>query len=193
MESANRNQSIQRRSERANPDPCHKRKAVDSAQIKAKEKKAMEIKSTLRVFNEADVHPVPGVTQGLMLKQLAGNAEHPSERMTVRLASFAPGTYENLHWHLIEAFYYVISGRAVVNDIEGKSHEMKPGSVIYAPPGLAGSHSWRVEEQMQLISFRAIVDEARTIQFDVDPSTKESSVPISHLARKQALHFPSLY
>ena len=108
----------------------------------------MELKSTLKVFNEADLPAVPGVTQGQILKQLAGSAEHPSERLTVRLASFKPGTYEELHWHLIEAFYYVISGRAVMTDIEGKTYDIVPGSVVYAPPGIAGSHSWEIKEAL---------------------------------------------
>jgi len=115
----------------------------------------MELKSTLKVFNESEIPGGTGVTTGQTLKQLAGSAEHPSERIRAILASFKPGTHEKLHWHLIEAFYYVISGRAVMTDIEGKTYDIGPGSVVYAPPGIAGSHSWEIKEQLQLISFRA--------------------------------------
>lgn len=154
----------------------------------------MELKSTLKVFNEAEVSSVPGVTQGQILKFLAGDAAHPSERIRVVLASFKPGTHENLHWHLIEAFYYVISGRAVMTDIEGKTRDIGPGSVVYAPAGIAGSHSWEIKETLQLISVRGTNDPEKTIQFDVDISNKESSISFSQLAGRQATHFKkSLY
>lgn len=150
----------------------------------------MEIKSTLKVFNEADIPGAPGVVgRGQLLKQLAGCAEHPTERLTVALVSFEPGTRENLHWHLIEVFYYVISGRAVMKDIEGKSHDIGPGSVIYASPGLAGSHSWEFKEKLQLLAVRATADPEKTIQFDVDPVTKESRMPIDRLAKRDAISF----
>jgi quercetin dioxygenase-like cupin family protein len=148
----------------------------------------MEMKSTLRVYNAANVQSVPGVTKGQTQQQLLGNAEHPSERLIVRLVSFVPGTYEKLHWHLIEAFYYVISGSAVMKDIEGKTHEIKAGSVVYAPPGIAGSHSWEIKEQLQLMSIRATADSEKTIQFDVDPQTMESSVSLDHLLNRQAVN-----
>jgi mannose-6-phosphate isomerase-like protein (cupin superfamily) len=154
----------------------------------------MELKSTLKVFHEAETPSAPGVTQGQTQKQLAGDAAHPSERITVRLASFVTGTHENLHWHLIEAFYYVISGRAVMTDIEGRTYDIGPGSVVYAPPGISGSHSWDVKEPLKLIAVRGTTDPEKTIQFDVDPVTKESSIPIDHLARRQAIDFKrSLY
>jgi mannose-6-phosphate isomerase-like protein (cupin superfamily) len=154
----------------------------------------MEIKSTLRVFNEAETPSAPGVTPGQTQKQLAGDAAHPSERIIVRLASFEAGTHEQLHWHLIEAFYYVISGHAVMKDIEGTSYDIGPGSVIYAPPGIAAAHSWDVKEPLKLIAVRGTTDPERTIQFDVDPVTKESRISIEHLTKRQAIDFKkSLY
>ncbi len=155
----------------------------------------MEIKSTLKVFNQSDVQGVQGVVgHGQLVKQLVGNAEHPSERLTVLLVTFDPGTHEKLHWHLIEVFYYVISGRAVMKDIEGKTYELGPGSVIYASPGIAGSHSWEIKERLQLIGVRATADAEKTIQFDVDPATQESTMPVERLARRQAISLKkSLY
>jgi mannose-6-phosphate isomerase-like protein (cupin superfamily) len=95
---------------------------------------------------------------------------------------------------LIEAFYYVISGRAVMRDIEGKTYDICPGSVIYAPPGISASHSWEIKEQLQLISIRATTDLEKIIQFDVNPSTKDSSVSLTHLEMRQAINFKkSLY
>jgi len=149
----------------------------------------MEIKTNLKVFTEADVPTGPGITKGQTLKQLAGDVNHPSERMTIRLAFFEPGTHENLHWHMIEAFYYVISGRAVVKDIEGKSYEIGPGSVVYAPPGIAAAHSWDCLEPLKLISIRATAESEKTLQFDVDPNTLESSISIDFIKRRQVISF----
>ena len=90
----------------------------------------MELKSTLKVFNEANLPPYEGIFKGQMGKTLAGSTENPSERMEVRLVSMEPGTHAKLHWHLIEKLYYIISGRAVMTDIEGKTHDIGPGSVV---------------------------------------------------------------
>ena len=148
----------------------------------------MEIKSTLKVFNQSDVTGVPGVVhQGQIVKQLVGNTERPTERLTVSLVNFEPGTHEKLHWHLIEVFYYVISGRAVMTDIEGNAYDLGPGSVIYAGPGLAGSHSWTIKEKLQLLGVRATADPEKTIQFDVDPATKQSTIAAERLNRRQAI------
>ena len=149
----------------------------------------MKLKSTLRVFREADVAAGPGVIPGHTVKPLAGSPEHPSERLTIRLASFEPGTHEHLHWHMIEAFYYVLSGRASLEDIEGKTYDVGPGSVIYAPPGIAGSHEWRVRETLQLIFVRATTELERIIPFRVDKITKESSIAAENLIKWTGARF----
>jgi mannose-6-phosphate isomerase-like protein (cupin superfamily) len=143
----------------------------------------MELKSTLQVFNESDLPSSPGVVQGQTVKWLAGNAEHPSERIGAILASFKPGVLEHLHWHLTEAFHYIISGRAILRDIEGNSYDIGPGSVVYAPPGLLGSHEWEVIEELRLISIKGTTDPERIIQFTVDKSTKESKVELDYLIK----------
>ena len=154
----------------------------------------MELKSTLKVFNEANLPAYEGIYKGQMGKTLAGSTENPSERMEVRLVSMEPGTHAEPHWHLIEKLYYVISGRAVMTDIEGKTHDIGPGSVVYAPPGIVGAHSWEAKEAMQIICFRASTDIEASIQFEVDLSTKQSSVTLEKLANKQATTFKkSLY
>jgi mannose-6-phosphate isomerase-like protein (cupin superfamily) len=150
----------------------------------------VQIKSTLQVYNEATLAPVAGAAgTGHILKRLAGSPEHPSERLTVSLATFDAGTHEKLHWHLIEAFYYVISGRAVMKDIEGRSHEIGPGTAVYAAPGVAAAHSWEIKEKLQILSIRATADPQRIIQFDVDPETKESTMPIGRLLARDATTF----
>ena len=154
----------------------------------------MKPKSTIRVFNEAEVQAGPGVVQGQTLKPLAGDDAHPSERITVRLASFKPGTLEHLHWHLIEVFYYVISGRAIMRDIGGNSYPIGPGSAIYTPPGIAGSHEWEIQEPLQLISIRATTDPEKMIQFTVDKTTQESKIEFDYLIKRNGAQFKkSLY
>ncbi len=154
----------------------------------------MELKSTLKVFNEANLPAYEGIFKGQMGKTLAGSTENPSERMEVRLVSFELGTHAKLHWHLLEKLYYVISGRAVMTDIEGSTHDIGPGSVVYAPPGIVGAHSWEIKEAMQIICFRASTDIEANIQFEVNLSTKQSSVTFDQLVNKQATTFKkSLY
>ena len=153
----------------------------------------MELKSTLRIFNQAEAPEGPGIAKGQTLKRLAGNAQYPTERVMVGLASFKPGTHEFLHWHLLEAFYYVISGRAVMKDIEGKAHDIGPGSVVYAPPRIAGAHSWKIKEPLQLLSVRATTDMEKNIQFDVDESTKQSIIALDYLLGRGGAKFKSLY
>ncbi len=146
----------------------------------------MELKSTLVVFNESDLPSSPGIAQGQTTKRLAGSAEHPSERIGVILASFEPGTIEHLHWHLTEAFHYIVSGRGIVRDIEGNSYNVGPGSVVYAPPGISGSHEWEIKERLQLISIKGTTDPEKIIQFTVDKSTMESKVELDYLIKRGA-------
>ncbi len=154
----------------------------------------MKMRSTLKVFNEADVPAGPGIVKGQTLKRLGGSAEHPSEKIRVSLATFKPGTLEHLHWHLVESFHYVISGRAVIKDIEGKTYNVGPGSVVYAPPGISGSHEWDIKEELQLLGVRATTDPERNLQITVDESTKESKIELELLFRWGAVNFSkSLY
>ncbi len=153
----------------------------------------MEIKSTLVVVNEEEIQSRGGVTTGQTLKPIVGNAERPTDRLRVALATFEPGTIEKLHWHPIEAFYYVISGRATVRDFEGNEYDAGPGTSIYAPPGIAGAHEWEVKETMQLLSIRASTDSAKKMQFTVDKKTKRSYIDLDELIRRDGLSFESHY
>ena len=42
-----------------------------------------------------------------------------------------------------------------MTDIEGKTYDIGPGSFVYAPPGIAGPHSWDVKEPLKLLGIRA--------------------------------------
>src|SRR3989304_10313925 len=112
----------------------------------------MEVKSTLKVINAANLMSPPGVCKGQTMKQLVGFPELPTDRIRVSLATYEAGAHEELHWHPIEAFYFVISGQATVRDIEGKEYEVGPGSFVYAQPGIAGAHEWEVKQSLHIMA-----------------------------------------
>jgi len=153
-----------------------------------------ELRSTLQVYNEEELRSEPGIGgPGQPLRRLIGDREHPSERLLAIVKTFEAGEHEQLHWHFIEAFYYVISGRGVVTDIEGKRYDVGPGAVIYAPPGIAGSHEWDIKEGLKLIGVRATNDPEKFIQFSVDRSNMESSIALDYLVKRAGTRFKSLY
>jgi len=53
----------------------------------------MELESTLRVINKAQVKELPGVVEGQTLQPLVGVPEFPSERVRVAVATFKAGTH----------------------------------------------------------------------------------------------------
>ena len=153
----------------------------------------MEVKSTLKVIDKAKLKSQPGVTEGQTVQALVGHSECPTDRVRTAYATYEPGTIEHLHWHPIEAFYFVTAGHAIVRDIEGKEYEVGPGSFIYAPPGIAGAHEWEVKEGLELISFRASTESVRKLQFSVDKKTKRSYIDLDELARRGGVSFKSHY
>lgn len=154
----------------------------------------MEVKSTLRVINEKDFKGSRGVTDGQTYTRLIGWPEvFMTDRVRLGRASYLPGTYEQLHWHPIEATYYVISGHATVRDFNGKEYEVEAGSIIYAPAGIAGAHEWEVKEALELIDIRACNETNRKIQFTVDKATKRSYIDLEDLKYRDAISFKSHY
>jgi len=154
----------------------------------------MEVKSTLTVINQADLPGRRGVTDGQSYQRLIGWPEVlETDRVRLGRATYKPGTYEQLHWHPIEACYYVISGHATVRNFEGKEYEVGPGSIIYAPAGIAGAHEWEVKESLQLLSVRASTESVRKMQFTVDKITKRSYIELEELAARGGLSFKSHY
>jgi mannose-6-phosphate isomerase-like protein (cupin superfamily) len=153
----------------------------------------MDVKPTLQVINEAGIEPRPGVTRGQTIKPIVGHPERPTDRVRVALATYEAGTVEQLHWHPIEAFYFVISGHAIVRDFQGNEYEVGRGTSIYAPAGIAGAHEWEVKESLQLVAFRATTDPARKMQFTVDKKTKRSYIDLEELARRGGVSFKSHY
>lgn len=154
----------------------------------------MDVKSTLQVYNKDEVKELPGIVSGQTLQPMIGCPEHPSERIRVAVATFKPGTHELLHWHAIEVFYYVMAGSAIVRDYHGKEYPVRPGSAIYAPAGLAGSHEWQVgAEGLQLLSIRATLEGHKRMQFTVDRATKRSYIELDELAVMDGVSFKSHY
>ncbi len=154
----------------------------------------MEVQSTLRVINEKDYQGSRGVTDGQTYTRLIGWPEvFMTDRVRLGRASYKTGTYEQLHWHPIEATYYVISGHATVRDFNGKEYEVEAGSIIYAPAGIAGAHEWEVKEALELIDIRACNETNRKIQYTVDKATKRSYIDLKDLKYRDAISFKSHY
>jgi mannose-6-phosphate isomerase-like protein (cupin superfamily) len=146
----------------------------------------MELKAALQVFNQSAVPTSPGVIEGLTIRKLAGSEEHPSERISVGLATFGPGTHEHLHWHLIETFHYIVAGRGIVRDLEGTSFEVGPGDVVYGPPGIRGAHEWEVRETLTLLTIKATNAPERAIQFTIDRAKQTCSADLDYLLERGA-------
>ena len=90
----------------------------------------MDVKSTLKVIDAAPLSAEEGVTKGQTIKRIVGHAAVPTDRVRIGLATYEAGSYEQLHWHPIEAYYFVVSGHATVRDIEGREYPVGPGSSV---------------------------------------------------------------
>jgi mannose-6-phosphate isomerase-like protein (cupin superfamily) len=153
----------------------------------------MDVRATLRVYAEGEVAGGPGVTPGQTYQKLIGVDDRPTDRVRLGRATYVAGTLEQLHWHPIEALYYVISGHATVRDVEGNGFPVGPGSIVYAPAGLAGAHEWEIAESLELLDIRATNDASRKMQFTVDRTTLRSHIDVEELAKRDGIEFTSHY
>ena len=153
----------------------------------------MEVKSTLKVVNIADIKGATGVIPGQHFKRLIGCPEIQTDRLRVGHAKYTPCSIEELHWHHIEAFYYILAGHAIVRDIEGKEYEVSAGSFLYCPPGIAGAHEWEVKEDLELLAIRGTTETSKKFQFTVDKKTKRSYIDLEELAKRDGISFSSHY
>jgi quercetin dioxygenase-like cupin family protein len=154
----------------------------------------MELKPTLRVINQVDYPGKRGVTDGQTYQRLVGWPEvQQTDRVRVGRATYKPGTYEQLHWHPIEACYYVIAGHATVRNVNGEEFEVGPGSMIYAPAGIAGAHEWEVKEYLELLDIRATNETDKKMQYTVDKKTMRSYIDLEDIAYREAISFKSHY
>jgi len=153
----------------------------------------MEIASLLQVRHQTDVPGRVGVVPGQTYQPLIGVPDRMTERVRLGRATYGPGTLEPLHWHPIEALYYVVSGAATVRNVAGAAFEVDAGAFIYAPPGLAGAHEWEARESLELLDIRATTDAHRKMQFTVDRATLRSYIDVDELAKREGISFPSHY
>jgi mannose-6-phosphate isomerase-like protein (cupin superfamily) len=154
----------------------------------------MKVKSTLKVIHQKNHKGRRGVTDGQTYQRLVGWPEvFMTDRVRLGRATYKPGTYEQLHWHPIEACYYVISGHATVRDINGREYPVSAGSIIYAPAGIAGAHEWEVKESLEILDIRATNETNRKIQYTVDKKTKRSYIDLEDLKYREAISFKSHY
>ena len=131
---------------------------------------------------------------GQTYQRLVGWPEmQTTDRVRIGRATFVADTYEQLHWHPIEACYYVISGSATVCNLEGEEFEVSAGSIVYAPAGIAGAHEWEVHDSLELLDIRATNETNRKMQFTVDKETKRFFIDLEDLAYRDAISFTSHY
>ena len=149
--------------------------------------------SALQVRRQADIEGRTGVIPEQTYQTLVGVPERPTDRIRVGRASFKAKALEPLHWHPIEALYYVISGSATVRDIEGNDYPVEAGSFVYAPAGIEGAHEWEVEEELELLDIRATNETNRKFQFTVDKETLRSFIDLGELDRRDGRRFESHY
>jgi quercetin dioxygenase-like cupin family protein len=152
-----------------------------------------KIKSTLKVFDTAEIKGREGHGKGHIQKVLLGNEERPTERILASINTFEPGTHINLHWHPIEGLYYCVAGRATITDVEGKGYEIVPGKFMYISPGIACAHEWDVKEKLTLIAVRATNAREKNIQFSVDKANMRSYIDFDYLVRQAGASFKSFY
>ena len=153
----------------------------------------MGVNASLQVRHQTDTPGGRGVVDGQTYQPLIGVADRSTDRVRVGRATYRAGTLEPLHWHPVEALYYVVSGAATVRDIEGNEYEVEAGSFIYAPPGLAGAHEWQAKESLELLDIRATNETHRKMQFTVDRATMRSYIDLDELEKREGLSFPSHY
>jgi quercetin dioxygenase-like cupin family protein len=154
----------------------------------------MKVKSTLKVLHQKRYKGRRGVTDGQTYQRLVGWPEcHETDRVRIGRATYQPGTVEQLHWHPIEALYYVISGHATVRNVKGEEFEVGAGSMIYAPAGIAGAHEWAVKESLELLDIRATNVTNRKIQYTVDRDSMRSYIDLDDLHYRDAVSFESHY
>ena len=99
----------------------------------------MKVKSTLRVIDQANLKGHVGVIPGQSMKRLVGCPEVPTDRVRVGLATYAPGSIEELHWHPIESYYFVISGHATVRNFEGGQKAVHGNSIASMRQAIEGA------------------------------------------------------
>jgi mannose-6-phosphate isomerase-like protein (cupin superfamily) len=152
-----------------------------------------KINSSLVIVNEENVEARPSARHpGMTTKRLIGvGTPHPTERVYSVIAGYTAGAEEKLHWHLCEHAYYILEGNGVLKDIEGNHIDLRPGTLIYCPAGIGGSHAWRSETKMRLMSLGVWNDTVQIPQFDVDDKTGGSSLEPRYLIDAGLLKFKS--
>ena len=56
----------------------------------------------------------------------------PTEGLTVGIAELRPGDASTAHWHSHPELYYFLAGLGTMA-IDGKPHNVKPGTTVYVP------------------------------------------------------------
>lgn len=145
-----------------------------------------QLKTTLNFQQVQDVKAQPGQAgKGHMVKRLIGGHVTPTERVEYLWNEYEIGVREPLHWHLTEMAYYVVSGKAVLRDIRGKTYELTPDTLVYAPAGIAGSHSFEAKTKLEMLELNvyAGIDGPNMPWILVDEKTKMSTIEFDNILK----------
>lgn len=153
----------------------------------------IELNPILQVRNQSEIEGRRGVVDGQTYQTLLGDGGRGTDRVRLGRATYKPRTLEPLHWHPIEALYYVIGGSATVRNVVGDEFPVSAGSYIYAPAGIEGAHEWEVDDYLELLDIRATNVASRKFQYTVDKATMRSFIDLPEIARREGLSFPSHY
>lgn len=145
-----------------------------------------QLKATLKFQQVQDIKVQPGQAgKGHTVKRLIGNRVTPTEQVEYLWNKYEPGVREPLHWHVTEMAYYIVSGNAVLRDIKGKTHQLDPETLVYAPAGIAGAHSFEAKTKLEMLELNvyADIDGPNLPWILVDEKTKMSTIELDNLLK----------
>ena len=145
-----------------------------------------QLKSTLKFQQVEEVKAVPGQAgKGHTVKRMVGGPVTPTEQIEYIWNEYEPGVREPLHWHICEMAYYIVSGRAVLKDIKGKTYDLDPETLVYAPAGINGAHSFEAKTKLKMVELNAYADiEGPGVPWIiVDEKTKESTIELGSILK----------
>jgi hypothetical protein len=145
-----------------------------------------QLKTTLNFQQVQDLKAVPGQAgKGHTVRRLVGGKVTPTEQVEYLWHEYEQGVREPLHWHIHEMAYYIVSGKAVLRDIRGKTHDLAPVTLVYAPAGISGAHSFEAKTKLEMLELDvyAEIDGPSMPWILVDEKTKMSTIEFESILK----------
>jgi quercetin dioxygenase-like cupin family protein len=113
---------------------------------------------------------------GTVLQDPIIAAETPA-RLVVNRVSFEPGARTNWHTHPLGQTLYVISGVGLVQTKGGPMREIRPGDVVWIPPGEKHWHGGAPTTSMTHLAMQEALD-GKTADWMEPVTDAEYAVPV---------------